>query len=401
MVKLKDAKCPNCGANIQVNDKLENTICQYCGSQVVIEEAIEKYKLEISGKVEVDGIKGRNTKLEQAKKHIKLEEYDTAKNIIKEIIADDSLDVEAYIELIKIDIEIFKQQEFDENTSNITDYAGWSMFDEIVNNYERAKKIDDENIVDEGLSDYKEELDKYLTLNEKVKSEEKELAEMTKKLNKFYDEIKSISDTVAKAWVQELINKKFDIPGFTTQYDSNAYQGHFYPDTYKLVGFKRITRDGILECQYRRITSNYGTNVLNATLHKTNAKTIDSMDEIKSIIDEIEAVTPNFIDTSRETTNKFIDKENKKIDRQNTFINAKNKLAQIRIYIDYAIIAIMLIITLVSLIKDGIGTAIAIAIFLDSWIIYICINKIKEHKLDLQLNDINKQKNMNKKRNRV
>ena len=43
MIKLQDAKCPNCGANIQVNDKLENTICQYCGSQVVIEEAIEKY----------------------------------------------------------------------------------------------------------------------------------------------------------------------------------------------------------------------------------------------------------------------------------------------------------------------------------------------------------------------
>lgn len=401
MVKLKDAKCPNCGANIQVNDKLENTICQYCGSQVVIEEAIEKYKLEISGKVEVDGIRGRNSKLEQAKKHIKLEEYDTAKKIIKEIIADDSLDVEAYIELIKVDIELFKQREFDENTSNITDYTGWSMFDEIINNYERAKKIDDDNIVDTGLSEYKEELDKYLKLNKKVKSEEKELEEMTKKLNKFYDEIKSISDTVAKAWIQELINKKFDIPGFTTQYDSNSYQGHFYPDTYKLVGFKRITRDGILECQYRRITSNYGTNILNADLHKTNAMTIGSIDEIKNIVSEIESVTPDFINTSRETTNKFIDKENKKINRQNTVINAKSKFTQIRIYIDYAIIAIMVIITLVSLIKDGIGTAIAIAIFLDSWIIYICINKIKDHKLDLQLNDINQKNNMNKKREHV
>lgn len=401
MVKLKDAKCPNCGANIQVNDKLENTICQYCGSQVVIEEAIEKYKLEISGKVEVDGIKGRNSKLEQAKKHMKLEEYDTAKKIIKEIIAEDSLDVEAYIELIKIDIELFKKREFNENSSNITDFDGWSMFDEIINNYERAKKIDDYNIVDEGLSEYKEELDKYLKLNKKVKSEEKELEEMTKKLNKFYDEIKSISDTVAKAWIQELINKKFDIPGFTTQYDSNSYQGHFYPDTYKLVGFKRITRDGILECQYRRITSNYGTNILNADLHKTNAMTIGSIDEIKNIVSEIESVTPDFINTSRETTNKFIDKENKKINRQNTVINAKSKFTQIRIYIDYAIIAIMVIITLVSLIKDGIGTAIAIAIFLDSWIIYICINKIKDHKLDLQLNDIKQKNNMNKKREHV
>ena len=108
MVKLKDAKCPNCGANIQVNDKLENTICQFCGSQVMIEEAIEKYKLEISGKVEVDGIRGRNSKIEQAKKHIKLEEYDTAKKILQEIIEEDSLDADAYTELIKVDIEELK-----------------------------------------------------------------------------------------------------------------------------------------------------------------------------------------------------------------------------------------------------------------------------------------------------
>ena len=160
MVKLKDAKCPNCGANIQVNDKLENTICQYCGSQVVIEEAIEKYKLEISGKVEVDGIKGRNSKLEQARKHIKLEEYGAAKNIINGIIAEDSLDVEAYIELIKIDIELFKQREFNENTSDLTDYDGWTLFNEIINNYERANKIDDDDIVEKGLSEYNKSFQK-------------------------------------------------------------------------------------------------------------------------------------------------------------------------------------------------------------------------------------------------
>ena len=224
---------------------------------------------------------------------------------------------------------------------------------------------------------------------------------MTKKLNEFYDEIKSISDTVAKAWIQELINKKFDIPGFTTQYDSNPYQGHFYPDTYKLVGFERITRDGILECQYRRITSNYGTNILNATLHKTNAMTIDSIDEIKNIVSEIETVTPDFINTSRETTNKFINKENKKIDRQNTVINAKSKFTQIRIYIDYAIIAIVLIMTLSTLFSNGIGGAIAMGIFLDSWVIYICVQKIKDHRLDLQLNDMNKKTNDLKKKKHV
>ena len=69
MVKLQAAKCPSCGADIQVNEKLENTICQYCGSTVLVEDAIEKYKIEISGNVKVEGIKGRNDKIEQAKKH--------------------------------------------------------------------------------------------------------------------------------------------------------------------------------------------------------------------------------------------------------------------------------------------------------------------------------------------
>lgn len=389
MVKLKDAKCPNCGANIQVNDKLENTICQYCGSQVIIEEAIEKYKLEISGKVEVDGIRGRNSKLEQAKKHMKLEEYDAARKIINEIVTENSLDVEAYIELIKTDIELFKKRDFDENSSDITDYDGWNLFNEIVNNYNRAKKIDDNNIVDQELLEYKENIDQYLELNERVEAENKELEEMTKKLNDFYKQIKSISIDCEKAWINELIIKRFTIPGIEASY--NGVKG------YRLVDFKRLTRDGILECNYKSI---YGVNGTWA-LHSTNPKLYDSMDDIREIFAEIETVSPNYINTSKQTVNDSINKENKKIDRQNTVINAKNKFAQVRIYIDYAIIAIMVIITLVSLIKDGIGTAIAIAIFLDSWIIYLCVYKIKDHKLDMNLNDINKKNNMKRKRDNV
>lgn len=386
MVKLKDAKCPNCGANIQVNDKLENTICQYCGSQVIIEEAIEKYKLEISGKVEVDGIRGRNSKLEQAKKHMKLEEYDAARKIINEIVTENSLDVEAYIELIKTDIELFKKRDFDENSSDITDYDGWNLFNEIVNNYNRAKKIDDNNIVDQELLEYKENIDQYLELNERVEAENKELEEMTKKLNEYHEQTKAISAVCEKAWIHELLEKKFSTLGLTAKFKSS---------TFSLVKFSRITRDGILECTYKADYVDWFED-----LHPVQYKTM-SLDEVREAFSEIEKVTPNYINTSKQTVNDSIDKENKKIDRQNTVINAKNKFAQVRIYIDYAIIAIMLIITLVSLIKDGIGTAIAIAIFLDSWIIYICINKIKDHKLDMNLNDINKKNNLKRKRDNV
>ena len=141
MVKLKDAKCPNCGANIEVNDALEKTICQYCGSTVIIEEAIEKYKVELSGKVEVEGIKGRNDKLTQAKKHMSLAEYDVAKKILLEIIADDQFDTEAYIELVKVDIELLEKMNFDPTTSKFRDSKGWNLLEEIDKNYERIKRL--------------------------------------------------------------------------------------------------------------------------------------------------------------------------------------------------------------------------------------------------------------------
>ena len=55
-MKLVAAKCPNCGANIDVDKNSDKTICEYCGSKIVVEDAIAKFKLEISGKVEVSNL---------------------------------------------------------------------------------------------------------------------------------------------------------------------------------------------------------------------------------------------------------------------------------------------------------------------------------------------------------
>mgnify|MGYP004634740965 CR=1 FL=1 len=96
MIKLQDAKCPNCGANMKVNDKLENTICQYCGSQVIIEDAIEKYKLEISGKVEVDGINSLSKLYKNAESYIRLKDYNSAFNTYQKIINDNPEEILAY-----------------------------------------------------------------------------------------------------------------------------------------------------------------------------------------------------------------------------------------------------------------------------------------------------------------
>lgn len=65
-MKLVPAKCPSCGANIEVNEDLKNAICQYCGTTILIEDAVEKYKVEILGEVKVDGIEGKSELLKNA-----------------------------------------------------------------------------------------------------------------------------------------------------------------------------------------------------------------------------------------------------------------------------------------------------------------------------------------------
>ena len=42
------AKCPNCGASIQLDDQRESGFCQYCGSKIQIKEAIAKVRIDKS-----------------------------------------------------------------------------------------------------------------------------------------------------------------------------------------------------------------------------------------------------------------------------------------------------------------------------------------------------------------
>ena len=52
-MKLVAARCPNCGANIDVDKDSDSTRCEYCKSKIIVEDAIQKVKVEMSGSVEV------------------------------------------------------------------------------------------------------------------------------------------------------------------------------------------------------------------------------------------------------------------------------------------------------------------------------------------------------------
>jgi len=47
-MSLVSAKCPNCGASIQVDNERNEAFCSYCGSKVAVQEAIGKVKIDNS-----------------------------------------------------------------------------------------------------------------------------------------------------------------------------------------------------------------------------------------------------------------------------------------------------------------------------------------------------------------
>ena len=47
-------KCPNCSGQVQFDDSKSNCFCLYCGTKLIYEE--NKSKIEITGRISVDGV---------------------------------------------------------------------------------------------------------------------------------------------------------------------------------------------------------------------------------------------------------------------------------------------------------------------------------------------------------
>ena len=63
---LVNAKCPNCGANIEVDKDKEAGICKYCGSAFITEKAINNYNIS-ADKV---AISNSNVTINQSVEHV-------------------------------------------------------------------------------------------------------------------------------------------------------------------------------------------------------------------------------------------------------------------------------------------------------------------------------------------
>lgn len=76
-MKFVAAKCPSCGANIQVDEETKKCFCQFCGSQIFVEEAIQMIKgtVQIDFKNQIDNFLIRANEFMEQKRYSDAEIY--------------------------------------------------------------------------------------------------------------------------------------------------------------------------------------------------------------------------------------------------------------------------------------------------------------------------------------
>ena len=188
-MKLTAAKCPSCGASIEVDRNEENTICEYCKSNIIIEDAVQKYKIELSGKVKISGIKDNDDRLKDAINYYELDEFKNATATLNTIIADEPFNIEAHIWLVKTNVKQFRQLYEENEFKSDSDYNNvfWDDVDFVLSNYDRLLSIDKKQTYKKKLKDEEKFLEKALNESEKELSDIEECM----KIDKIIDEITS------------------------------------------------------------------------------------------------------------------------------------------------------------------------------------------------------------------
>lgn len=97
-MKFVAAKCPNCGAQIQVDKNSNSTICEFCDSQIFVEEAIEKHRIEVSGSIEINNLPKLENYLKLGERHYNNGEYEESYEMYSKAI---ELDPDNYISIMR------------------------------------------------------------------------------------------------------------------------------------------------------------------------------------------------------------------------------------------------------------------------------------------------------------
>lgn len=281
MIKLQAASCPQCGASIEVNEQLEKTICQFCGTTILVSDAVEKYKVELSGTVKVDGIKNRDDHLSQAEKHFKVEEYNEARNCLKNIISEDTFDIDAYTMLVKCDILMVKNNNYNpycSSRNNRYNKLYQECFNETMEVYERLQKIDENKTYESALADFKEDIDNFYKIKDDIAKGKKLADDFCAYIKLHYDYLKS-----SKIF--------FDYLGvlqdcFDWKYRNETIMHGVYSDRKDSYGINKVTDltfDGILSATYnlKYMDTAYDENLLAIEMNLQGVDGIRSYEDLE------------------------------------------------------------------------------------------------------------------------
>ena len=264
-MKLTAAKCPSCGASIEVDRNEENTICEYCKSNIIIEDAVQKYKIELSGKVKISGIKDNDDRLKGAINYYELDEFKNATATLNTIIADEPFNIEAHIWLVKTNVKQFRQLYEENEFKSDSDYNNvfWDDVDFVLSNYDRLLSIDKKQTYKKKLKDEEKFLEKALNESEKELSDIEECM----KIDKIIDEITSykFNEKISK-------NVKRDYRHI------NPIITNFFNEK---LGCKLLSMPGKNRCIHRDMTLRYlDSNSKLQTEKITTCKTLKEVEEV-------------------------------------------------------------------------------------------------------------------------
>lgn len=126
---MKAATCPNCGAAIKLDDRLERGICEHCDSVIIIDDAIQKYKIEVSGKVDLVNLTSAENDVQYGEICIKAKDWKNGLGAFQKAIEKDTANFRAWLGCLKA-----ITHNFAELNENLGATRGVYGYESIVNN---------------------------------------------------------------------------------------------------------------------------------------------------------------------------------------------------------------------------------------------------------------------------
>lgn len=156
-MKLVAAKCPNCGANIEVSPEMEATKCKSCGSAILVEDAIQKYKIEVSGEVSLSGISSVENDLERGNQCLSASDWETAFAMFRRAVDKKANSYDAWIGCLAALTQNFTycdyaRAKYDGNTGiestiiNILKYANQEQKQDAINRIKQVQSLIDQSV---------------------------------------------------------------------------------------------------------------------------------------------------------------------------------------------------------------------------------------------------------------